>query len=63
MSNFRSLIVCNRERAKPSPIKITAPIFREKNSTMKLSGLNIFRQYAKKLLVKSRTRSLPRPQI
>ena len=30
---------------------------------MKLSGLNIFRQYAKKLLVKSRTRSLPRPQI
>ena len=30
---------------------------------MKLSELNIFRQYAKKLQVKSRTRSHPRPQI
>ena len=33
---------CNRERAKPSPIKITALIFQVKNSTVKLSGLNIF---------------------
>ena len=33
---------CNRERAKPSPIKITALIFLVKNSTVKLSGLNIF---------------------
>ena len=40
---------CNRERAKPSPIKITALIFKVQNSTMKLSGLCIFRQYAKKL--------------
>ena len=31
---------CNRERAKP--IKITALIFQVKNSTVKLSGLNIF---------------------
>ena len=30
---------------------------------MKLSELNIFRQYEKKLEVKSRTRSHPRPQI
>ena len=49
LSNFRSLSFCNRERAKPSSIKITALIFQVKNSTMKLSGLNIFREYAKKL--------------
>ena len=40
---------CDRERAKPSPVKITALIFPVKNSTMKLSRLNIFREYAKKL--------------
>ena len=40
---------CDRERAKPSPIKITALIFPVKNSTMKLSRLNIFREYEKKL--------------
>ena len=43
------LSFCHRERAKTSPIKITALIFQVKNSTMKLSGLNIFREYAKKL--------------
>jgi len=40
---------CDRERAKPSPTKITTLIFRVKNITMKLSRLNIFREYAKKL--------------
>ena len=40
---------CDRERAKPSPIKITALIFLVKNSKMKLSRLNVFREYAKKL--------------
>ena len=39
---------CDRGRAKPSAIKITALIFPVKNSTMKLSRLNIFREYAKK---------------
>ena len=33
---------------KPFPIKIAALIFQLKNSAMKLSGLNIFREYAKK---------------
>ena len=42
------LSFCNRERAKPSPIKTTALIFEVENIKMKLSGLNIFRQYAKK---------------
>ena len=46
---------CNRQRAKPSPIKITALIFQVKNSTGKLSGLNGF--------FKSRIRSRPSPQI
>ena len=46
------LSFCNRERAKHSPLKITAPIFQVENSTMKLSGLNIFRQFAKKPLSK-----------
>ena len=40
---------CDRERAKPSLIKITALIFPMKNNTMKLFRLNIFREYAKKL--------------
>ena len=35
--------------AKP-PKKIAALIFQVNNSTMKLAVLNIFRQYAKKLL-------------
>ena len=34
---------CDRERAKPSPIKITALIFPVRNSTMNLSRLTIFR--------------------
>ena len=38
---------CNRKRAKPSPIKIIVLTFQVKNDTMKLSELNIFRQYAK----------------
>ena len=42
---------CDRERVKPSPMKITALIFQVKNSTMKLSRLNIFRQNAKKLVL------------
>ena len=46
-----------------SPIKITALIFQLRNSTMKLSGLNIFREYTKKLWVKARTPNCPRPQI
>ena len=50
----------DRERAKPSPKKITSRIFQVKNSTMKLSEFNIFREYVKKLKVKSSTR--PRPQ-
>ena len=33
---------CNRQRAKPSSIKITALIFQVKNSTVKLSRLNGF---------------------
>ena len=46
---LEDLSFCNRERAKPSPIKITALIFQVKNSTVKLSGLNIFQQHAKPL--------------
>ena len=34
---------CDRERAKPFPIKITALIFPVRNSTMNLSRLTIFR--------------------
>ena len=41
---------CNRERAKPSPIKITLLIFRVKNSTMKLSGLECFSTVREKTL-------------
>ena len=33
-----------------SAIKITSLIFQVKNSTVKLSGLNIFREYTKKLI-------------
>ena len=55
--------LCDWERATPSAIKISALIFVVKNSTMKLSRLNIFREYAKKLKVKSRSRSRPRLQI
>ena len=41
---------CDRERSELSPIKNNrAQFFQVKNSTMKLSGLNIFREYAKKL--------------
>ena len=43
--------------------KITSLIFQVKNYTVKLSGLNISREYAKKLQVKNCTRTLPRPQI
>ena len=51
---------CDRERTKPSVIKITALIFQVKNSTIKLSGLSSFREDAKKLQVRSRTRSSSR---
>ena len=44
-------LFCDRERAKPSRMKVTAPIFRVKNSRMKLSGWNIFRAYSTKNLV------------
>ena len=44
-------VFCDRKRVKESPIKITAQIFQVKNSTMKLSGLNILLlKYAKKTL-------------
>ena len=46
---------CNRESAKPSPIKITALIFQLKNCSMKLSGL-IFVHNTRK---NSRTHSRP----
>ena len=41
---------CNLERAKPSPIKVTVLIFRVKNSTMKLSGVECFSTVREKTL-------------
>ena len=53
----------NRERAQPPSITITVLTFLVKKSTMKNSGVSIFWEYAKKLWIKSRTRSRPRPRI
>ena len=44
-----------------SSIKVTVLTFLVKNRTKKLSGESIFCEYAKKRLVKFRTRSRPRP--
>ena len=41
---------CHRERAKPSPIKVTPLIFRVKNGTMKLSGVACFSTVREKKL-------------
>ena len=56
------LSFCDRERAKPSPKKITSLLFKVKNNTMKLSRLNIFLEYLKKLKVKSSTRPRSQPK-
>ena len=42
-------------------IKATVLTFLVKNGKVKLSGESIFREYVKKLEVKSHTRSRPRP--
>ena len=47
--DFEVYSFCYQERAKPSPVRITALIFQVKNTAMKLSGLNIFREYTKTL--------------
>ena len=54
----------DRERASPPSTEISALIFvvKKKKSTMKLSGVSIFRVQARKLKIKCRPRSpCPRP--
>ena len=57
------LSFCDRERVQPPSLMVTVLTFLVKNGKMKLSGESIFWEYAKKLEVKSRTRSRPRPEI
>ena len=58
-----SLSFCDQERRLTSQIKITVLTFLVKKSEMKLPGVSIFLEYAKKLKVKCRPRSRPRPRI
>ena len=55
------LSFCDQERVQPPSLKVTVLNVLVKNGSMKLSGESIFSEYAKKLKVKSRTRSRPRP--
>ena len=55
------LSFCDQERVQPPSLRVTLLTFLVKNGKMKLSRESIFSGYEKKLKVKSRTRSRPRP--
>ena len=57
---LEDLSFCDQERVQPPSLKVTVLNVLVKNGNMKLSGESIFSEYAKKLKVKSRTRSRPR---
>jgi len=53
----------DRERALPPSTETSELTFVVKKSTMKLSGVSIFREYARKLKIKCRPGSRPRRRI
>ena len=59
---LKVLSFCDQERVQPPSLNVTVLTFLVKNGKMNLSGVSIFSEYAKKLEVKSRTRSRPRPE-